>query len=139
MKGQTALGRIECLVAQWVQCCCHWVCLYWISHPQCCVLATHSAVVKVQVGCNRQGKAETSTSLSGECPSCVHIPHHVGAQLYSKSIRRENTCGLERVNHTGIGAACTGQYTVVEDTLRVKHLHRIVLWFMGTAEESRVH
>ena len=27
---------------------------------------------------------------------------------------------------------------VVEDTLRVKHEHRIVLWFMGTAEESRV-
>ena len=37
--------------------------LYWISHLQCCVLATHSAVVKVQDGCNVQGKAKTSTSL----------------------------------------------------------------------------
>ena len=26
MKGQKALGRTECLVAHWVQCCCHWAC-----------------------------------------------------------------------------------------------------------------
>ena len=42
-------------------------------------------------------------------------------------------------SHTGIeGQPCTGKYTVVEYTLRVKRSYRIVLWFMGTAEESRM-
>ena len=36
------------------------------------------------------------------------------------------------------GQPCTGKDALVENTLRVKHEHRIVLWFMGTAEESRV-
>ena len=49
----------------------------------------------------------------------------------------ENTRGWW--NHTDIGAAMYwAEYSVVEHTLRVTHSYRIVLWFMGTAEESRV-
>ena len=36
------------------------------------------------------------------------------------------------------GQQYTGKYTVVEYTLRVERSYRIVLWFMGTAEESRM-
>ena len=46
---------------------------------------------------------------------------------------------VQGMSHTGIeGQPCTGKERLVENTLRVKHEQRIVLWFMGTAEESRM-
>ena len=44
--------------------------LYWMSRLQCCVLITHGAVVKVQIGLNVHDR-KTSTSLSWECLTMV--------------------------------------------------------------------
>ena len=72
MKGQKALGRTECLVAHWVQCCCHWVCpvLDFASAVPC---ADHAwTVVKVQTDLDGQNR-ETNTGLSWNMPQLY--PH----------------------------------------------------------------
>ena len=51
---------------------------------------------------------------------------------------KENKLAKRIVKGKERGQPCTGKYTVVEYTLRVKRSYRIVLWFMGTAEESRM-
>ena len=89
MKGQKALDKI----GVWWHNGCSAIAiesvLYWISHLQCCVLATHNAVVKVQGGCNWQGKAKTNTGLvEKKCLSCVHMPHRSESQLCNENIRR---------------------------------------------------
>ena len=57
-----------------------------------------------------------------------------GNKQYSerKQAGKKNVKGKEKGGSHVLGR------TSVEHTLRVKHAHRIVLWFMGTAKESRM-
>ena len=52
--------------------------MHWISHLQCCVLITHSTVVKVRIGLNVHAEMQTNITLSKKCLSCVYTPHRVG-------------------------------------------------------------
>ena len=56
----------------------------------------------------------------------------------TNSTVKENNLAKRIVKGKERGQPCAGKYTVVEYTLRVKRSYRIVLWFMGTVEESRM-
>ena len=67
-----------------------------------------------------------STCLTVVDNSCV-MNHQEGTPVV-----RRNESYRRRGSHV------LGRKILVENTLRVKHEQRIVLWFMGTAEELRM-
>ena len=70
---KTNWGLLRALV-----CLVHIFCAFW--HLQCCVLATHSAMVRLNVApiVHIKVERETSINLSWNCLGCVHKPYSVG-------------------------------------------------------------